>query len=254
MKKPWEPEIDVDAHLARRLIAEQFSQFANASLRRIGAGWDNAAYLVEEHLIFRFPRRTISAPLIVKEFAALPLLAPQLPFTIPNPLFTGSPSDAYPWHFGGYEILLGAPADTREPAADDRHALAFDLAKFLRALHDLDPQPLLAHGLPSDEIGKLDPARLGIDEPPLEGEPCIVHGDLYEKHLLLDQRNRLCGIIDWGDVHYGLPAVDLSAVHMVIPPEFHGEFLAAYGDVDERAWQFASHRARYHIAMRANER
>lgn len=254
MKEPWEPEIDVDAHLARRLIAEQFPQFPGASLRRIGAGWDNAAYLVEEHLIFRFPRRTVSAPLIVKEFAVLPLLGPQLPFAIPNPLFIGTPSDAYPWHFGGYEILFGAPADTRELTPDDARALAIDLATFLRALHDLDPQPLLEHNLRSDEIGKLDPKRLGIDEPALEGEPRIVHGDLYEKHLLLDQRNRLCGIIDWGDVHFGLPAVDLSAVHMVIPPEFHGAFLAAYGDVDERAWQFAGHRARYHIAMRANAR
>jgi aminoglycoside phosphotransferase (APT) family kinase protein len=254
VKKPWEPEIDVDAHLARRLIAEQFPQFSDASLRRIGAGWDNAAYLVEEHLIFRFPRRTVAAPLILKEFAALPLLAPRLPFAIPNPLFIGTPSDAFPWHFGGYEILFGAPADTRKLTADDSRALAIDLARFLRALHDLDPQPLLAHDLHSDEIGKLDPKRLGIDEAPLEGEPRIVHGDLYEKHLLLDQRNRLCGIIDWGDVHYGLPAVDLSAVYMVIPPEFHGEFLAAYGDVDERAWQFAGHRARYHVAMRANAR
>ena len=254
VKKPWEPEIDVDAQLARRLIAEQFPQFSESSLRRIGAGWDNAAYLVEEHLIFRFPRRTVSAPLIVKEFAALPLLAPQLPLAVPNPLFIGTPSDAFPWHFGGYEILFGAPADTRELTSDDARALAIDLATFLRALHDLDPQPLLAIDLRSDEIGKLDPKRLGIDEPELEGEPRVVHGDLYEKHLLLDQRNRLCGIIDWGDVHYGLPAVDLSAVHMVIPPEFHGEFLATYGHVDERAWQFAGHRARYHIAMRANAR
>lgn len=254
VKKPWEPEIDVDAQLARRLIAEQFPQFSESSLRRIGAGWDNAAYLVEEHLIFRFPRRTVSAPLIVKEFAALPLLAPQLPLAVPNPLFIGTPSDAFPWHFGGYEILFGAPADTRELTSDDARALAVDLATFLRALHDLDPQPLLAIDLRSDEIGKLDPKRLGIDEPALEGEPRVVHGDLYEKHLLLDQRNRLCGIIDWGDVHYGLPAVDLSAVHMVIPPEFHGEFLATYGHVDERAWQFAGHRARYHIAMRANAR
>jgi aminoglycoside phosphotransferase (APT) family kinase protein len=109
---------------------------------------------------------------------------------------------------------------------------------------------LLARDLRSDEIGKLDPKRLGVDEAPLAGEPRIVHGDLYEKHLLLDQRNRLCGVIDWGDVHYGLPAVDLSAVHMVIPPEFHSDFIAAYGAVDERSWRFAGHRARYHTAMR----
>ena len=179
VKKPWEPEIDVDVQLARRLIAEQFPQFSESSLRRIGAGWDNAAYLVEEHLIFWFPRRTVSAPLIVKEFAALPLLAPQLPLAVPNPLFIGTPSGALPWHFRGYEILFGAPADTRELTSDDARALAIDLATFLRTPRP-HPQPLLAIDLRNDKIGKLDPKRLGIDEPELEGEPRVVHGDLYK--------------------------------------------------------------------------
>ncbi|HUN28643.1 MAG TPA: phosphotransferase [Alphaproteobacteria bacterium] len=248
------PKLDtpVDEQLARRLIAAQFPALRDASVRLIGAGWDNAAYLVEEHLVFRFPQRKIVAPLISKELAALPLLAPQLPFPIPRPLLAGEPSDDYPYPFSAYEILFGAPADTRELTRDDRRALGIDLGRFLRALHDLDPQPLRDVGLPNDEIGKLDPKRLGVDEPPLEGTPCIVHGDLYEKHLLLDARNRLCGVIDWGDVHYGLPAVDLSAVHMLIPPDFYGDFLAVYGHVDDRAWQFAAHRARYHIAMRAS--
>jgi aminoglycoside phosphotransferase (APT) family kinase protein len=88
--------------------------------------------------------------------------------------------------------------------------------------------------------------RLKVDEPPLAGSLRVVHGDLYARHLLLDQRNRLCGVIDWGDVHYGLSAVDLSVVHMMIPVEFHDEFFTAYGAVDERTWRFARYRARHH--------
>jgi aminoglycoside phosphotransferase (APT) family kinase protein len=76
-----------------------------------------------------------------------------------------------------------------------------------------------------------------------------VHGDLYARHLLLDQRNRLCGVIDWGDVHYGLPAVDLSVVHMMVPVPFHDAFFEAYGPVDERAWRFARYRARHHASF-----
>lgn len=248
------PKLDtpVDEQLARRLIASQFPALRDASVRHIGEGWDNAAYLVAEHLVFRFPQRKIVAPLMHKEVIALPLLAPQLPYPIPQPLFAGEPSDEYPYPFAAYEILLGAPADTRLLSDDEYRDLAHDLGRFLRALHDVDPAPLCAVGLPNDEIGKLDPHRLGVDEPPLEGAARIVHGDLYEKHLLLDQRNRLCGVIDWGDLHYGLPAVDLSAVHMVVPPQFHPDFLAVYGAVEEPAWRFAQHRARYHEAMRAS--
>jgi aminoglycoside phosphotransferase (APT) family kinase protein len=248
------PSLDtpVDEQLARRLIAAQFPAFHDASVRHIGEGWDNAAYLVAEHLIFRFPQRKICAPLIRKEVAALPLLASLVPYPIPRPLFAGEPSEEYPYPFAAYEILIGAPADTRVLSDDEYRDLARDLGRFLRALHDIDPDPVRAVGLPCDDIGKLDPKRLGVAEPPLEGAACIVHGDLYEKHLLLDQRNRLCGVIDWGDLHYGLPAVDLSGVHMVIPERFHGDFFAVYGEVDERAWRFAQYRARYHEAMRAN--
>jgi aminoglycoside phosphotransferase (APT) family kinase protein len=245
-KKPWEPEIEVDARLAQRLIAAQFPHLADAPVRRIGAGWDNAAFLVDEHLVFRFPQRAIAAPLMPKELGALPFIAPQVPYPIPTPRYAGGPSDEFPWHFGGYEILLGVSACSRDLSDEDRRQLAGDLGRFLRALHDIDPAPLRDAGLPDDTIGKLDPSRLKVDEPPLAGSLRVVHGDLYARHLLLDQRNRLCGVIDWGDVHYGLPAVDLSVVHMMIPVEFHDEFFAVYGAVDERAWRFARYRARHH--------
>jgi aminoglycoside phosphotransferase (APT) family kinase protein len=244
--KPWEPEIDVDAQLARRLIAAQFPQLEGASLRPIGSGWDNAAYLVEEHLVFRFPQRAIAAPLMPKELAALPLIAPHVPMPVPRPLYAGTPSDDYPWHFGGYEILLGVTACARELSDEDRRVVAGDLGHFLRALHDIDPQPLLDAGLPHDTIGKLDPARLKVGEASLEGELRVVHGDLYARHILLDRSNRLRGVIDWGDVHYGHPAVDLSVVHMMVPARFHEAFFATYGPVGERAWRFARYRARHH--------
>ncbi len=246
--KPWEPETNVDAELARRLIAAPFPQFAQASVRAIGSGWDNAAFLVEEHLVFRFPQRAIAAPLMKTELAALPLIAPHVPFPVPVPRYAGEPSEAYPWQFGGYEMLLGVTGCSRDLRDDDRRALAHDLGVFLKALHAIDPQPLLDAGLPPDTIGKLDPARLRVDETPLEGRMCVVHGDLYARHLLLDQHNRLRGIIDWGDVHYGLAAVDLSVVHMMIPAASHDAFLAAYGAVDERSWRFARYRARHHAS------
>ena len=41
--------------------------------------------------------------------------------------------------------------------------------------------------------------------------PVFVHGDLYSRHLLVDDAGRPCGVIDWGDCHVGDPAVDLMA-------------------------------------------
>lgn len=247
--KPWVPEIDVNEKLARRLISTQFPSFENATVRRIGSGWDNAAYLVEEHLVFRFPQRAIAAPLMENELANLPLLAPQLPVPIPAPVWAGHPDGEYPWRFGGYELLLGTSASSRTLLDDERRELAGDLGRFLRALHDVDPEPLLAAGLPADVIGRLDPGRLRVGEAPLEGEKRVVHGDLYALHLLLDTNDKLCGVIDWGDLHYGLPAVDLAVVHLMVPPRFHDAFFTIYGAVEERAWRFARYRARHHASI-----
>ncbi|HEY5340219.1 MAG TPA: phosphotransferase [Candidatus Aquilonibacter sp.] len=249
MSRLWTPELLIDEPLARQLVAAQFPQFAGTSIRRFGSGWDNAAFLLDERVVFRFPQRAIAAPLLVKELATLPRIADRLPKPVPKPIYAGRPYDRYPWHFAGYEVLRGATACSRDLSDDERHVLATDLGTFLRALHGIDVAPLRADGLPDDVLGKLAPKRLGLDEPPLDGGLRVVHGDLYARHLLLDDDNRLCGVIDWGDLHAGLPAVDLSVVHMLVPPRFHGAFFAAYGPVDERAWHFARARARCHAAF-----
>lgn len=248
MKAPWVPEIPVDEALARRLIAAQFPAFGKASIRLAGTGWDNAAYLIDERYVFRFPQRSISAPLIEREVACMPALAGTLPLAVPNPVFAGNPQFEYPYRFAGYEIIAGTTACSRQLDYEERRRLAHDLATFLRALHDIDPG-IFETTLPPDVIGRLDPGRLKADEEPLTGPLAVVHGDLYARHLVLDEDARLRGVIDWGDLHFGHPAVDLAVVHLMIPPRDHERFLDVYGEVDERTWRFARYRALHHAKM-----
>ncbi len=246
MSGPWVPEIAVDAALARALITAQFPAFAEASVAPFGSGWDNAAFLVDGRIVFRFPQRAVAAPLIEREIALLPLIAPHLPLPVPNPQYAGAASARFPWRFAGYERLAGVTSCTRVLPESALAALADALARFLRALHDLDASPLLARGLLGDTIAKISPERLGIDEPPLEDAPRVVHGDLYARHLLIDDDDRLCGVIDWGDLHYASPAVDLAAVYLLLPPALHARFFAIYGEVAPRVLRFARLRARHH--------
>ena len=37
----------------------------------------------------------------------------------------------------------------------------------------------------------------------------IVHGDLYFSHILVNEKGKLAGVIDWGDIHIGDVAIDL---------------------------------------------
>jgi aminoglycoside phosphotransferase (APT) family kinase protein len=270
--KPWVAEVEVSPELAAALIEEQCDALAPVTLQQMGAGWDNTAYLVNGEWVFRFPRRTIAVPLLEAEGRVLPALAPRLPFPVPRPEWFGRPSAHYRWPFLGYRRLAGHVAsdvDLSEPA---RAALARPLATFLRALHDVPVTEAEAWGTPPDAFGRLDGARLdrmarpalaelvargtiddaapwfdiieaGLAALPLETPLTIVHGDFYSRHVLVDDAGAMCGVIDFGDMHLGHPAVDLSVVWSLVPPRARHEFFEVYGDVSARAGAAARLRA-----------
>jgi aminoglycoside phosphotransferase (APT) family kinase protein len=243
-----------------------------------GGGWDNAAFLVDRTIVFRFPRRRIAAPLIERESRILPAIAASLPLAIPVPRFVGEPTPDYPWSFAGYARIDGATACSVELSDAARAALARPLAEFLRSLHRIDRAPLVGLGLPPDQIGRLDHAKrlrqtlerrpacaagelaqsvdLGIawlqahpPNAPADAARTLVHGDLYARHLLLDETARPTGIIDWGDVHLGDPALDLAIAFLMLPAVAHTTFRDAYGPIDERTWSAARYRAIYHAIL-----
>jgi aminoglycoside phosphotransferase (APT) family kinase protein len=74
----------------------------------------------------------------------------------------------------------------------------------------------------------------------------LVHGDLYSRHLIVDDRGRVAGVIDWGDVHLGEPATDLMVAWAMLPPSARAEFFSAYGEVDALTWKLSRFRALNH--------
>ncbi len=277
---PWAPDIEIDAQLARALVGAQFPQLGELRVEPIGEGWDNAAYSVNDAFIFRFPRRSSTAKLISRELQFLPQIAPQLPLPIPVPQFAGAPNEAYPWPFAGYRRLGGRELSSLRPREEEYDELAAALGGFLRTLHGIDVAPLAAGGLPADEIGRLDDVRMmpklqtrlselqkaGIVRdatPMLEAAETLrpiappalrslAHGDLYARHVLVNDGMTAAGIIDWGDLHLGDPAVDLMVVFSLIPPQARARFFSAYGSPTEAALSAARFRAIYHSAMVAH--
>lgn len=276
----WASEFDVDEDLARRLIAAQFPQIASLAIARFGAGMDNVAYLIGDRYVFRFPRRSVVAPLLEREERILPLIAQHLPLHIPFPQFIGQPDLGYPWTFAGYERVAGTTACSVTLTMAQRIAFARPLGTFLRALHAIPHEAGERAGLPGDELGRLNRAKrlplarerfaelaqagalddgsvfLAFLEENAPGPPRsvrrIVHGDLYARHVLVDAKHAVCGIIDWGDVHLGDPALDLMVAHCMLPASAHAAFIDAYGGVDAQTWILAKYRATYHAALVAD--
>jgi aminoglycoside phosphotransferase (APT) family kinase protein len=268
----WDAEIVVGPELARELIRGQFTGIGT-TLEPFGSGWDNTAYRVDGELIFRFPRREVAVRLMETEMRVLPRLAPHLPLPIPVPEWIGAATERFPWPFAGYRMLPGRPIPYVELSPMDLRAAAVSLAGFLRALHaipldglELPPdehqrtdftlrlQKLAASvraledaGIVADGLPWLTPFTKGFPAPSPTVVP--VHGDLYEMHVLMDDHHRASGVIDWGDVHAGDPALDLSLVYRLFPPRFRTEFWRVYGAVDARTERMARLRATFHAVM-----
>lgn len=278
MGQQWDADHQVTEREAAALIAGQFPALAPAHLSLLGVGWDNVAFLVDRRLVFRFPRREVAAGLVAREARILPLLAPHLPYPIPAPDHVGAPTATYPFVFAGYPYLPGQTACQVACSDEDRAALAPQLAGFLAALHRLPVDAETRRWAPGDEIARADlpprlpplqerlranPAGLAADEvarlvelvadlattprPPLA--PCWVHGDFYARHILLADARHLAGVIDWGDVHLGDPALDLSIAFTFLPPAARPRFRRAYGAIDPATWRRARFRAIHYGAI-----
>lgn len=262
----WDADLPTGVERAKWLIAQHFPALVALPVEPFGEGFDNAAFRVGPY-VFRFPRRRFAVPLLEREIRHLPALAAALPLPISAPVWAAKDEAGHP--FAGYRRIEGRTADRARLGAAERSALAPALGRFLRALH---AQP--ADDLPPDELRRADPShRLAFAREKIsqlnpmdtalaaraeavveathaawQGPAerlCSVHGDLYPRHLIVEG-GRLAGVIDWGDLHRGDPALDLGLAAAFLPPSAQPAFAEAYGGIDAATWARARFRAAWH--------
>jgi len=247
----WEREFEVDGEALRRAAGMP------RTWRLLGAGWDCDAWLADDAVVWRVPRRHVGIDALEIESALLPALAPYLPVRVPVPRMVeadGLPALARHTLVPGRELA--------EAERTDHAALGTALGRFLQALHD----PALVAGpgavLPLDPLARNDPsvrvprahARLEqvaarvdagalgriVDAgagPPLD--PTVVcHCDLHPRHVLVDGDGALAGVIDWGDSCIGARAVDLAIV-TYLDADGRRAFFDVYGAVEDAEWRHA---------------
>ncbi len=257
--------------LARQLVATRFPEVAPQRVELLGVGWDNVAYLFDDARVFRFAQRAFAAQFLKSEAEWLPRLAPHLPAPVPVPRWYGEVPELHPYPFAGYALLTGTTACRAGLDGAGRAALAAPLGAFLRALHGIAVDASDRASAPGDVIGRTDLVRRAplllerLDEigaaldaalaarvraavealattSPWTADAVWVHGDFYLRHLLIAPGGDLSGVIDWGDLHLGDPALDLSIAWSFLPPSAHGAFRDAYGPIDDATWARARFR------------
>jgi len=258
---PWRLERPVlDARTVTALIAEQFPDLGVRRVSPLGEGWDCETWLVDDCWVFRFPKRATVQESLARESLLLPVLAERIDLRLPVPEWVGTPCERFPFVFSGYRLVPGRPRDWSSRPAQPPAAFESDFIGFLNDLHGStavvqDALSAAGESYPADYApihwaaelmrvrdvlrGRLGPETLAAVKPllagevappaPFAGDPVLLHFDLAEDHVLMDDSTgRILGVIDWADAGFGDPAVDFIEATMWLGPDFLERVLAAY--------------------------
>jgi aminoglycoside phosphotransferase (APT) family kinase protein len=247
----------LDEHLARRLVDAQFPQWAELPIAPVELdGIDNRTFRLGQDMTVRLPSGDWYALQVDKEQRWLPVLAPQLPLSIPTPVAKGVPGEGYPYSWSVYRWLDGEIAT--EQGIGDLTEFAITLAGFLVALQRIDagggPEPgrhnfyrggplttyaeetirsieALGDEIPTDAVNRVWDDAMAAR---WEGDPVWFHGDVATGNLLL-RGGRLAAVIDFGTSGVGDPACDVVIAWTLLSGPSRDAFRSTLG-VDPGTW------------------
>lgn len=250
-------KVEITPALVTALIAEQFPQWAELAVSPVELdGWDNTTFRLGDELLVRLPSADGYVAQVDKEHRWLPILAPQLPLPIPEPVARGHPGVGYPRPWSIYRWLSGQPASLDQIA--DVEQFATDLAEFLTALYTISPAggPSPGHhnsfrGGPLDtydiETRRSIEALAGVIDAEAvasvwdvalaavwDRSPVWIHGDVTASNLLVVD-GRLSAVVDFGCAAVGDPACDLVMAWTFFVDESRAAFRRGL-QLDDATW------------------
>lgn len=245
---------------AKYLLEHTFNDLKVESIKALGKGHDSVAYLVNEEYVFKIKFSVNKKDGYEKEKAIYDFLNRKLDTNIKIPNIEYSHiSDEI--SIRGYRKIKGRIINPELYATlsnEEKQFLKQDIAKFLRQMHDLDATEIILYSidnkqkvleeyqllsstiydsLTDNEISYIERfmSRL-LDTTIFDGKKCLCHNDFSCNHLLLDDNNRLCGLIDFGDA--GITDEYCDFIYLLedseeeIGRKFGEEILQIYGNID----------------------
>jgi aminoglycoside phosphotransferase (APT) family kinase protein len=265
-RRMHEDEVEIDAPLVERLVAEQFPGWARLPLREVrSTATVNAIYRLGERLCVRLPRVREWARDLEKEWRWLPEVSTRVSLRVPEPLEMGRPARGYPFPWAVFSWIEGQPYS--DGAVSDERRAARELAGFVRELRRMEPVAGAPQGgrkplrdLDAMTREAIEASRDSVDSeaataaweraleaPEWDGEAVWVHADLLRPNVLV-REGRIRAVIDFGGAGIGDPAADVIAAWSVFGPEGRAAFRETL-DVEEGAWERARGFALHQAAM-----
>ena len=242
------------------LLEHIFIDLKVKSIEVLGSGYDSVAYLVNNEYVFKIKYSANMKKGYEKEKAIYDFLNKYLntSIKIPNIEYSHISDDL---SILGYKEIKGkflSPEVYLTLTDEEKKLLKRDIAHFLKQMHNLDYSEIKTY--------KIDNKQNVIEEYQLlkdsiydsltdsekqyiesfmhrlnttdifDGKKCLCHNDFSCNHLLLDDSNRLCGIIDFGDSGIIDEYCDflylLEDSEEEIGHEFGEDILKIYGNID----------------------
>lgn len=231
-------------------------------------GQHNDVLIVNDHLIFRFPKFEEGIKQLAIETAILEGIQGKVSLKIPNPIYKRIETSVVGKPFVGYEMIKGEPLwrETVSSITEETvlQKLATQIATFLKELHNISVEESIAVSLPlvdtheewldfykriraklyefmrpNVKVAVTEHFERYLDTPDnFAFAPTLRHGDFGTVNLLYDEDTQsIAGVIDFGNAGLGDPAVDFAGI---ISPVGYGEsflkrFEGIYPNIDSTA-------------------
>jgi aminoglycoside 2''-phosphotransferase len=220
-------------------IRECFPHLVVETVRANGDGLVNDVLIVNERLVFRFPKNeTWARDLLANEIKVIQLAGNYLDVQIPHIEYQAADLMAYRF-IGGSALQRN---DILMLDETDRDVIAHQLATYLRQLHGIPPDEIERHGIAQSDTNRARPVWLQLfedvkrelfpsmmpharewvtrhfasvlaDEGFMNYEPRLINGETTPYHIIFDREaRRVSGVIDFGTAGVGDPAADFATV------------------------------------------
>ncbi len=243
------------------------SDFVDLKIREISyvdEGDNSEVYLVNDLYMFRLPKHEWASTSLKKEIKILPKIKNSLNLSIPDFTFIGKPSEIFPMYYVGYKKIEGKALTKKifdNLSTQEKDKTAQQIAVFLKKLHSFPIDDRAKDYLKiknfktkckSDYLRakeKIYPILTSAERKSLDKifreylnnsynfkyKPTLIHNDLSYDHIFFDTKeNRICGIIDFGNITIGDPDYDFTLIAYYYGEKFIKQIIKYYEHQNEK--------------------
>ena len=216
-------------------IKDNFPKLKWRKHRVLMHGWDHIVIILDEKIVFRFPKDKLAREKFQDEIRLFRYLKKKVKANIPDYMYISKDKS-----FAGYDKLNGQEltySNFRKLSSQEKESLAEQLADFISTLHVTPKSIITKYNIKTQDERKLYKKLLRDAEKIIfprvskkdiqlieeyfgelkdalsqKYSNVLVHYDLTGEHILRDSKKKKLNIIDFFDCAFGDPAIDFAGL------------------------------------------